>query len=414
MADNVPITAGTGTDIATDDVSGVHFQKVKLDLGDDGASSPVTGSVPVNDNNGSLTVDIVQGGNTAAVTAASALQVHITDQTSSVAVNGSLDGDVAHDAVDSGNPVKIGGKAVSGAPDNVAAGDRVDAWFNSRGAQAVVLTSGPFDVATIGGLSDAEDGTLALATGSLVFNGTTWDRLRGNTAGLFAQGNVAHDAVDAGNPVKIGGKASSAAPTAVANADRVEAWFSLNGAQMTSPVAGEGNGADAVSAGLWSARGGGTQASPMPAANYLYNGASFDRMRGDVTNGLDVDVTRLPMPHSVGITALGINFTATSAQTSVNLIAGTGGQRIYVTHLTIATGGTTAGRVSIYYGTGAFSAGTSQTVFDGEFAPSATARPGAVLQFPVPVGGASATGDNLRITTSAAMTIYVTGQAYKA
>jgi hypothetical protein len=28
--------------------------------------------------------------------------------------------------------------------------------------------------------------------------------------------------------------------------------------------------------------------------NYLFNGLSFDRMRGDITNGLDVDVTRLP------------------------------------------------------------------------------------------------------------------------
>lgn len=30
MADNVPITAGSGTDIATDDVSGSHYQKMKL------------------------------------------------------------------------------------------------------------------------------------------------------------------------------------------------------------------------------------------------------------------------------------------------------------------------------------------------------------------------------------------------
>lgn len=30
MADNVPITAGAGTDVATDDVGGVHYQKMKL------------------------------------------------------------------------------------------------------------------------------------------------------------------------------------------------------------------------------------------------------------------------------------------------------------------------------------------------------------------------------------------------
>jgi hypothetical protein len=128
----------------------------------------------------------------------------------------------------------------------------------------------------------------------------------------------------------------------------------------------------------------------------------------------DVDVTSVPAPHVTGSTALSIAAAYTATQTSTNLIAGTGGQRIYVTNITIATGGTTAGRVSIYYGTGAFTAGTSVTLFDGEFAPSATARPGAVLTFAIPVGGASATGDNLRITTSAGITVYVTGQAYKA
>lgn len=44
-------------------------------------------------------------------------------------------------------------------------------------------------------------------------------------------GEVAHDAVDAGNPVKIGGKAASSVPTAVANADRVNAFFDLAGRQ---------------------------------------------------------------------------------------------------------------------------------------------------------------------------------------
>lgn len=41
MADNVPITAGTGTNIAADDVSSVFYQRIKLDAGDDGATSPV-------------------------------------------------------------------------------------------------------------------------------------------------------------------------------------------------------------------------------------------------------------------------------------------------------------------------------------------------------------------------------------
>jgi len=41
MTDNVDVTPGSGATIATDDVSGVQFQKVKLDMGADGASSPL-------------------------------------------------------------------------------------------------------------------------------------------------------------------------------------------------------------------------------------------------------------------------------------------------------------------------------------------------------------------------------------
>lgn len=81
--DNVPITGGSGFSIATDDVSGIQYQRVKLDVGADGVSKPVfqggtdglpvdvlsgpaTGLVvkplagqvfPVNDNGGAISVD---------------------------------------------------------------------------------------------------------------------------------------------------------------------------------------------------------------------------------------------------------------------------------------------------------------------------------------------------------------------
>lgn len=47
MADNVPITPGSGAQIATDDVGGVHYQRVKLDIGGDGAESAVTLANPL-------------------------------------------------------------------------------------------------------------------------------------------------------------------------------------------------------------------------------------------------------------------------------------------------------------------------------------------------------------------------------
>lgn len=50
------------------------------------------------------------------------------------------------------------------------------------------------------------------------------------------QGNVAHDAVDSGNPVKVGGVAitSGSPATAVAAGDRVNATFTRNGALVAS------------------------------------------------------------------------------------------------------------------------------------------------------------------------------------
>lgn len=38
MADNVAITAGSGTSVATDDIASVHYQRVKLSLGADGTA----------------------------------------------------------------------------------------------------------------------------------------------------------------------------------------------------------------------------------------------------------------------------------------------------------------------------------------------------------------------------------------
>lgn len=50
-----------------------------------------------------------------------------------------------------------------------------------------------------------------------------------------AVGEIAHDAADSGNPVKIGGKALSADPTAVATGDRANALFDLIGRLVVAP-----------------------------------------------------------------------------------------------------------------------------------------------------------------------------------
>lgn len=163
-------------------------------------------------------------------------------------VEGSLSiagGGVAHDSPDSGNPVKIGGYASSTAPTDVTAGDRVNAWFNLDGSQNVVargnVASGATDSgnpikvggvyrATLPTLTDGQrsdlqvgaDGGLRIRIGGVqspadananggfgikftadngtssgaawtipfLFNGTTWDRQRGDTNGTVIQVGV--------------------------------------------------------------------------------------------------------------------------------------------------------------------------------------------------------------------------------
>ena len=47
MADNVPITAGAGTNIATDDIGGVQYQRTKLSWGIDGAAVDASATDPL-------------------------------------------------------------------------------------------------------------------------------------------------------------------------------------------------------------------------------------------------------------------------------------------------------------------------------------------------------------------------------
>jgi hypothetical protein len=98
------------------------------------------------------------------------------------------------------------------------------------------------------------------------------------------QGNIASGTADSGNPVKIGGRASSAAPTAVSGGARVNAWYSLNGAAIVTgtPLIGADGVANEGLVGFPDPTVG-TVRVPM-TATLLYNGSgAWDRVR-DVTS----------------------------------------------------------------------------------------------------------------------------------
>jgi len=88
---------------------------------------------------------------------------------------------------------------------------------SGTGVQRVVLASDPTAISTTGYMS-------------VKFDQTT----PGTTNGVVPAGNVAHDAGDAGNPIKIGAKAetSPAGITTVADADRTDLYADADGLQM--------------------------------------------------------------------------------------------------------------------------------------------------------------------------------------
>lgn len=114
-------------------------------------------------------------------------------------------GPAASDAAVSGNPLLTGGRASTATPTAVNAdGDAVALWANRNGALRVDPT------------------------------GTTTQPVSGT---LNAQGSEARDAALTQNPVIVGGRASTATPSAVsADNDVVDVWLNRNGAVRVDPV----------------------------------------------------------------------------------------------------------------------------------------------------------------------------------
>ena len=115
----VTANAGTGTFTVTDDGSFTLAANSGVDIGD----------VTINNASGASAVNIQDGGNSITV-----------DGT----VTATSSGNVAHDGVDSGNPVKVGMRAVNhgATPTAVAAADRTD-WLANRSGVPFMIGGHP-------------------------------------------------------------------------------------------------------------------------------------------------------------------------------------------------------------------------------------------------------------------------------
>jgi hypothetical protein len=295
-------------------------------------------------------------------------------------------------------------------------------------------------------LSDSTANPTAPHIGSCIegFNGTTWDRLRTDTA---LQGNGANDTVVGVLAAGSGpGFSIRINPTNLATAANSVSAFNVDGANSvtiaisttttgTFIIEGTADNTNWVapevfdgSQDIWVS---GQNIVPAAARVYqvLTQGYRQIRLRTVTTLGATVQhfvtlstaqqflggIDTGPAPHNFGYVVRNFGTEYTTTQTGAAIWTPTTGRRFVVTDFTISTGGATAGVVTLWQGAAGdttYNAGTDPVVFRGEFAPSASARPGVVKAFAVP--WMSTTVDHvLRITTSAAITLYVQVNGYE-
>lgn len=223
---------------------------------------------------------------------------------------------------------------------------------NGAGASAVNIQDGGNSITVDGTVAATQSGTWNIGTLTSITNAVT---VSGTVTASNTSGDVANDSPDSGNPVKIGFKADAVATLsgAVANGDRVDGVADRYGRQLVAHI---------------------------DPSMQVWRSAEY-----------------------------------TSAQTGTNIWVPTTGNRFVVTQINITTGGTTAGLVTIWgaaTGTTAYTPGTDQVFFRGVLTPTANATPGALIQPPYPMFS-DTTNDCLKITTSAAMTIYIQVYGYE-
>lgn len=424
------VELGTATDPVRTDPTGTTAQPVSDGGGSLTVDGTVTvqdggGSVSVDDGGGSLTVDgtvtVSDGGGTVSVDdGGGSLTVDgtvgvgalpagsvaaATAKTSDYDTGGGTDTvmmvglalPASGGAVQGGtatNPVRTDPTGTTTQPVSSAqfpaalVGGRFDvnagAWLGSTAptvGQKTMANSLPVAIASDQGAVPVSDGSGSLTVDAPV--GTpVFARLSDGSAALVAQktmanslpvvvasdqsaiattpaGNVAHDAADAGNPVKIGFKAVTAAvPAAVANGDRVDAPADRFSRLLSGP--------------------------PVDFGAQVWKAATY-----------------------------------TTQQTGTALWTPGSGKRVVITHLVISVFGTTAGRVTLWFGAGGgspdttYTEGTDQVVVDADHAPSASSKPGLILTPRFEIYAANA-DYVLRVTTDQAMSVRISVYGYEA
>jgi hypothetical protein len=399
-------------------------------------------AIPVTDNGGSLTIDgTVAVSNFPATQAVSGPLTDAQLRATAVPISGTVSTGLTQPLTDT--QLRATAVPVSGPlTDTQLRATPVDVSITNESISVTADTEFPPAVP----LSDSTANPTTTHVGSCLegFNGTTWDRIRTDTA---LEGNGANNTVVGVLAAGSGpGFSIRVNPTNLATAVNSVSAFNVDGANsLTIGISTTTTGTFIIegtidntnwvtpevfegSQDLWVT---GHSIVPTTARVYqvLTQGYRQIRLRTLTTLGATVQhfvtlsnaqqflggINTGAAQHDFGYVVRNFGTEYTTAQTGAAIWTPTTGRRFVVTDFTISTGGTTAGIVTLWQGATAdttYNPGTDPVVFRGEFAPTATAKPGAVKSFAVP--WMSSTVDHLlRITTSAAMTLYVQVNGYE-
>lgn len=170
--------------------------------------------------------------------AGGAAAVNIQDGGNSITVDGSV-------TLGANSGVDIG-KLTANQSVNVAQINGVTTLMGAgntgTGSQRVTIASDQAAVASKAAINTYVDGSLVTLGAKADAKSTATDTTAVTAMSVLKQisasvqlppgGNIAHDSADSGNPIKVGGRASTTPVTAVAANDRVDAFFDVQGRQI--------------------------------------------------------------------------------------------------------------------------------------------------------------------------------------
>jgi hypothetical protein len=293
-----------------------------------------------------------------------------------------------------GSPFQAGGSIGNTAFGATQSGSWLTGVKGADGSNIVSSSNGLYVIGTkLNDGSQSSTGGTHLTMGGVDTGTNVYRPMLVDSSGrALIAGSVAHDAVDSGNPIKIGGYATStSSPTAVAVGDRVNARYSLTGNAVVGTPSIAASGADGTSNNIQTFGDAFDATLKLQVRPEMFNGSTWDRLRGD-TNGL------VAQPHALTGSRWGYaGVTGGITDTSDVVLAAAGGASVrnYVVALQYHNTSAVASEIVVKDGS---------TVIWRGYAPATMTRPVDIV-FPVPLKGTANTAMNVAMITTATATI---------